>query len=411
MAAVVAEVVVACPHEQLDATITFLGELGFRMLKIFPADAPRIAVLEGHGCRLRLAEGAEAPATIRLACADSSAVVAELVQFDGVRAPNGSLIEVVDGDEFKLPPVQQECVVSRMAETDWGVGRSGMRYRDLVPGRQGGRFVGSHIQIETGGPVGDYVHFHKVRFQALYCYRGWAKLVYEGQGDPFIMQEGDCVLQPPGIRHRVLESSAGLEVIEIACPAEHETLRDHQLSLPTAVMPSIPLGPMSAGQRFVWHRASEASWAAGWSRAGTDAAGSFEHQELGITEATNNLAQLLLVRPSKGSRAATGAEESCTSTSTSTSTTGVYHCCADAEFHFLFVLTGSLEVLLEGEEEQGVSIVGVLSAGDSVVLPGSLRRAYRMGGDNTRLLEVFLPLEMANAAADDAVAPAAGARL
>ena len=389
-----AEVVISCAREQLDATVTYLAEIGFRMLKIFPADAPRIAVLDGHGVRLRLAESVGAPATIRLTCASS-----ELAAFDGARAPNGSLIEVADEDEFSLPAVQQELVVSRMSEDDWGVGRAGMRYRDLIPGRQGGRFVGSHIQITKEGPVGDYEHYHKVRFQALYCYRGWVKLVYEGQGEPFVMQSGDCVLQPPGIRHRVLESSAGLEVIEVACPAEHETLRDHDLELPTAVMPpSLPLRPLSAGQLFVWHRGGDASWGSGWVRSGAIGGGwGFEHQELGISAATNNLAQLLLVRPVVSSGSSAGWTQ--------------YHDCADAEFHFLFVLEGALDVRLDHElatsepgEHEGA--VGTLHAGDSVVLPGTLRRAYRVVTEATRVLEVFLPL------ADDssgAVAPAAGA--
>ena len=71
--------------------------------------------------------------------------------------------------------------------------------------------------------MADYVHYHNVRFQIIYCYKGWVRVVYEDQGTPFVLQAGDCVLQPPRIRHRVIESSPGLEVIEIASPAEHET--------------------------------------------------------------------------------------------------------------------------------------------------------------------------------------------
>ena len=56
------------------------------------------------------------------------------------------------------------------------------------------------------------------------------------------MHPGDCVLQPPQIRHRVLESSAGLEVLEISCPAEHETWADADLDLPTTeVRPTVIL--------------------------------------------------------------------------------------------------------------------------------------------------------------------------
>src|SRR6185436_13024852 len=109
----------------------------------------------------------------------------------------------------------------------WTRGRAGMRYRDLIPGRQGGRFIASHIAIPEGGPVADYVHHHFVRVQLIYCHRGWVRVVYEDQGAPFMLEAGDCVLQPPGIRHRVLESSVGLEVIEIGSPAVHETFADH----------------------------------------------------------------------------------------------------------------------------------------------------------------------------------------
>ena len=108
-----------------------------------------------------------------------------------------------------------------------------MLYRDLLPNRQGGRFIASHIRISDAGPVPDEVHYHNVQFQLIFCVAGWVRLVYQGQGEPFVLNAGDCVLQPPGIRHRVLESSGGSEVVEITCPAVHETWFDPELSLPT----------------------------------------------------------------------------------------------------------------------------------------------------------------------------------
>ena len=39
-----------------------------------------------------------------------------------------------------------------------------------------------------------------------------------------MLRPGDMVIQPPEIRHRVLESSDGLEVVEIGCPADHITI-------------------------------------------------------------------------------------------------------------------------------------------------------------------------------------------
>ena len=155
----------------------FIHRLGFRVDMILPADAPHTAVLSGQGTTLRLESSAALPA------------------------------ELADPQAF---------IISRLNEADaWHVGRAAMEYRDLIPGRRGGRFIASHIRIPTGGAVPDYVHYHKVRFQMIYCKAGWTRLVYEDQGEPFILEAGDCVLQPPTIRHRVLEASAGLEVIEI----------------------------------------------------------------------------------------------------------------------------------------------------------------------------------------------------
>ena len=82
-------------------------------------------------------------------------------------------------------------------------------------------------------------------------------MVYEDQGKPFLLEAGDCVLQPPRIRHQVLESSAGLEVIEVGCPAEHENFADHVMALPTD-----NLNPerLFNGQLFVRHIAKNAVW-------------------------------------------------------------------------------------------------------------------------------------------------------
>jgi quercetin dioxygenase-like cupin family protein len=159
-----------------------------------------------------------------------------------------------------------------------------MLYRDLLPDRVGGAFIVSHIRIPHGGPVPDYVHHHRVRFQLIYCRRGWVRVVYEDQGDPFVLQAGDCVLQPPGIRHRVLESSEGMEVIEISSPAEHPTFVEHDLSLPNA------LGDPDRtwdGQRFVRHQASAATWMPSvW----------FQICDLGVKAATDGLVEANVLR-------------------------------------------------------------------------------------------------------------------
>jgi len=132
-----------------------------------------------------------------------------------------------------------------------------MQYRDLIPDRQGGQFIASHIRIPQGGPVGDNVHHHDIRLQLIYCYRGWVRLVYEDQGDPFVMHAGDCILQPPHSCHRVLKSSDGLEVIELGSLAEHMTYLDHDMTLPTGR--ERPARDFN-GPRFMFHQAATAPW-------------------------------------------------------------------------------------------------------------------------------------------------------
>ncbi len=278
-----AEVVLPC-SDLTPCLDFFVGQLGFRVETIFPADDPRVASLSGHGLRLRLEPGAGDPGVIRLA-SDKPGVLT---------APNGTRIELVDPDPpIEIPPVAHEFVLTRAADSaDAGVGRAGMLYRDLIPSRLGGRFIASHISIPEGGPVADWVHFHKIRFQMIFVRTGWVRVVYEDQGEPFVMQAGDCVLQPPRIRHRVLESSPGLEVVEIGCPALHETLADHDMALPTGrVAPERDF----SGQRFLRHVAADTPWQE------LDPAGG-EARDTGMAEATGGLAGARVLRPARAER-------------------------------------------------------------------------------------------------------------
>jgi quercetin dioxygenase-like cupin family protein len=346
---------VVLPCRDLAANLAFFTErLGFKVNLIFPADSPSAAVVTGHGLSLRLetADTASTPVTLRLLC-DLSSLPRGTPHV--LVAPDGARIELVEARRpIEVPAGSQEFVLSRMAER-WGTGRAGMQYRDLVPSRLGGRFIASHIRIPEGGPVPDYVHFHRIRFQMIYCRKGWARLVYEDQGTPFLFQAGDCVLQPPEIRHRVLEASAGLEVVEIGCPALHETFADHAMTLPTPhVLPERDFG----GQRFVRHIAAEARWEP-WRGAG------FEMRDTGIGVATDGLAGARVVRP-RGSEAKAGFEPH------------------GGELLFLFVLTGALGL--------SVGRFGYhrLGAGDCCVIPADA--TYGVEADaGSEILEVTLP--------------------
>jgi uncharacterized RmlC-like cupin family protein len=66
-------------------------------------------------------------------------------------------------------------------------------------------------------------HFHDVDFQMIYVLKGWIKGEYEGAGE-VTMREGSCWLQPPKIKHTVLDYSDDCELLEIIMPADFETV-------------------------------------------------------------------------------------------------------------------------------------------------------------------------------------------
>jgi len=195
-------------------------QLGYRVDMIIPADSPRDAIVSKNGESKRLRQ-----------------------KPDREGGPN------IQRNSYALGDAR--------VSANWTTGRAGMMYRDLIPDRMGGKLIASHIRIVDGGQVPDSVHYHKIDFQIIYCLQGAIRVVYEDQGPQFWLKPGDCVLQPPEIRHRVLDAEAESEVIEITSPAEHETWFDHDLKLPTDdFRPDRVFGT----QRFVRHLDSEAVW-------------------------------------------------------------------------------------------------------------------------------------------------------
>jgi mannose-6-phosphate isomerase-like protein (cupin superfamily) len=359
VAAQIAAAQVVVPASDLAATLEFFTErLGFRVESIVPADHPQVAVIVGFGARLRLDATAEGAApSLRLLCPDPTVVAGGVTT---LTAPNGIVVRLVpESNPLVVPPVQQSFVLTRATDLPWGTGRAGMRYRDLVPDRQGGRFIASHIHIPTAGPVPDYVHFHKVRFQMIFCHRGWVRLVYEDQGEPFVLEAGDCVLQPPEIRHRVLESGGDLHVVEIGCPAVHETFADPATRLPTGVVaPDRDFG----GQRFVRHVAATAPWGR-WRFDG------YECRTIGFGPATGGLAEARVARPSAGS----GGEPALAA--------------HGGELALTMVLDGGVTLVREGAP------AARLAEGDCVVVPAGMAHSFVDPSSDLELLDVTLPAE------------------
>ncbi len=332
----------------------FTKTLGMRLDSIYPADNPEVAVLSGHGLRLRIQKGApEGPGTLRILTENPDAFAG------GARtltAPNGTRIEI---DELHpplvLPATEHAFVVRRLADqAPWVIGRAGMHYRDLVPTRLGGAIIASHIRIPDGGPVPDMVHFHKVGFQLIFCIKGWVDVVYEDQGGPIRLTAGDCFIQPPEIRHRVLLASDGIEVIEIGVPAEHITEIDHDMILPT---PNHRPQRTWQGQRFVFNEGAKGNFH-------PFRIPGFVARDTTINANTAGVASVMVARPD-------GALAPWT-----------MH---DSDILFTFVMAG--EMTLHGADKTPYR----LTSGDAFVVPPGMATRYTDPTPDLELLEVSLP--------------------
>lgn len=318
----------------------FTSRLGFRLDMIAPADDPSTAVVSGHGATLRLERSENlADSTLRLIGNFAAELEREIFSPDGLKVV---LIDPENSVEF--PKARQEFSITKFdGKTSWQRGRAGMLYRDLIPTRLGGAFVASHISIPDGGTVPDYVHFHKIRFQTIFCLKGWARLVYEDQGDPFLMNAGDCVLQPPEIRHRVLETSDNFEVLEVGSPAIHPTFVDHELKLPND---KIDKDRSFSGQWFHHFISAGKEWR-------TSNIKNVEEIDTGISESSGGKADIRILR-------STGQIS--------------YPVRESSELFFVFLLDGDLEIA-DG------AVTRNLSKNDCAVLPKGQEFRFNLDKD------------------------------
>ena len=350
-----AEVLIPCPDFPASLTY-FTDNLGFKVKLITPADDPSVAVVQGNGLALRLDRNAKGPAPLLLLTRGN---LDDTKDISTTTPPEGIRIKWVEKTtELAIPHLVPSFVLTRRCDTDWVEGRAGMLYRDLVPDCQGGRFICSHIRIPGGGAVPDYVHYHHVHFQMIYCYKGWVQVVYEDQGPPFRVEAGDCILQPPHIRHRVLSSSSCAEVVEISCPAQHDTLGDPDLVLPTT---NIRPDRLFSGQHFVRYQQAQAKWLPrkqqGW-----------EESDIGFSAATAGLAGASVLRNTQNAE-------------------------LDLEsipgFIFRFILKGSVE--LQVMQDDNSVMRQQLCEEDALVIPENMSGKLTSPAPGTQILEVSLP--------------------
>ncbi len=101
--------------------------------------------------------------------------------------------------------------------------RQKFEYRDLaIAEATKGCFHAHVIRAAGGGEQTVAEHWHALDFQLVYILKGWIAFDYAGVGE-VRLEAGDCVHQPPGIRHTVLGHSEDLELLEVTSPADFST--------------------------------------------------------------------------------------------------------------------------------------------------------------------------------------------
>jgi uncharacterized RmlC-like cupin family protein len=127
----------------------------------------------------------------------------------------------------RLKAAAQRFAVSHLNEADFV--RDGLRayalYRDLGIAAASGGMCQAHV-IRLLSPCTDEVrkqHRHEAELQLIYVLKGWIKNEFDGEGVQ-MMSAGSCWLQPPGIKHTVLDYSADVELLEIIVPADFKTV-------------------------------------------------------------------------------------------------------------------------------------------------------------------------------------------
>jgi len=119
-------------------------------------------------------------------------------------------------------------VVNHLGEEDFRVDglRRYARYRDLgIKDATKGMAVAHVIRLIPPCDPKEVSkeHYHDTDFQMIYVLKGTITSSFEGQGT-HTMKAGDAWLQPPRIKHKVLDYSDDCEVLEIVLPGNFKTV-------------------------------------------------------------------------------------------------------------------------------------------------------------------------------------------
>jgi len=123
---------------------------------------------------------------------------------------------------------KQRVAISHHREEDFKADglRAYAQYRDLGFADATNGLAQAHV-IRLVGPCDpaevSKLHFHDVDFQMVYVLKGWVKTYMEGQGE-CLMEQGSAWIQPPLIKHLIMDYSDDVELLEVILPAEFKTV-------------------------------------------------------------------------------------------------------------------------------------------------------------------------------------------
>ena len=123
--------------------------------------------------------------------------------------------------------IKSRFIVNRKKENPFVSGglRVYREYRDLgIADATDGRIHAQIIRTTRPCPEGGSgLHYHDLEFQMVYVLKGNSRVWFEGHGE-VTFEQGDCWIQPPGIKHNVMYYSDDYELLELTLPAEYETV-------------------------------------------------------------------------------------------------------------------------------------------------------------------------------------------
>ncbi len=101
--------------------------------------------------------------------------------------------------------------------------RDFFEYRDLgIASATHGKVIAQLVRANIAPEQGTGWHYHVADFHIVIMLKGWARFMYEDKET--LVAAGDCVHQRPGIRHYLFDYSADMEYLEIAAPADFQTV-------------------------------------------------------------------------------------------------------------------------------------------------------------------------------------------